>query len=139
MRSLEMFGKGDNGKLIFLQNQIDADSAEKILSLNEEKLRAILKGNDDDPEHIEDDAIDRAVLRLNAMQEKITQLKESNQLIGGKYPKQWGTDTYNEAMLNGTKQAFNKTLEFNYLVRAQNSYNKAGSSNNPLLIQEAYG
>ncbi len=126
-----------NGKLVYLQEQIDRGSAEKILGLDENRLRDILSGRPDDPERLEEAAVNHAITRLRAMKAKIQELKKAGKLIGDRVS--WGEQTRSEAIANGTSQSFTGPVDHNYLARAVRGFQEADDQGNPAKRQGKQG
>jgi hypothetical protein len=138
--TLELFARVD-GRLVYLPSQIDRDSAQRILDLTEEDLIDLLKGNDGDPERLNQDvdqaAIEHALTRLRAIKERIVELRDAGRLIGDQI--QWGDITYDDTIENGTSQIGGKVVEHNYLARSVFAFEKAGDPSNPARRQEGQG
>lgn len=127
-------GRGAN--LRYTQDQISGSTAARILALDEATLGALIRGQDGDPERLGDSEVERAVTRLRAIKARIQELQGQGGLIDDG---QWGQQTYDDAIANGTRQAFNRVEELNYVVRAQQAYDDAGVANDPFRMQAAQG
>lgn len=142
--TLLTFKREENGDLVYLQDQIDRGTAEKILAMTPEKLGEIIRGREGDPERMTgeegDAAVRFAVERLNAMKARIRQLDGLGRLIGGPNDaRQWGGTTFDEGIENGTARDGRRDVDLNYLARLKNAYEAAGRGNNPLMLQEGQG
>lgn len=112
-----------NGKLVYKQEFVDANTSEKILSISDDQLRNVLKGNAKDPEHLDDEAINHAITRFKAVKEQLQKLKDQNKLI-----KTWDDNTYHDSLTKGRETFLNRTVHNNYIVRAVDKFNEAATN-----------
>ncbi len=112
-----------NGKLVYKQEFVDANTAEKILSISDDQLRNVLKGNAKDPEHLDDEAINHAITRFKAVKEQLQKLKDQNKLI-----KTWDDNTYHDSLTKGREIDRGRTIHNNYISRALDKFNDAATN-----------
>jgi hypothetical protein len=102
----EWMEKGDGGKFLGLPDMIDEETSEKLLGLDEEKIRSLLgqksKGEKKlgKPEltDFSDDEIKDTYSRLEKIQAKIRKLQESGSVV-----KQWDKSTYDQQVQNSSR------------------------------------
>ena len=108
-RLTNQFERDPQGRLVYRQNLIDAVTAEKVLAMNEAEFRRLLQGRPDDPARLADEsdrAIEMAVERFGAVQDRIRQLKAEGKLIT-----EWNDRTYQAAL----SETSNPSRSTNYL------------------------
>ncbi len=112
-----------NGVLIYTGTVIDSETAKRINALTEEQIKAILQGQDGDPQKLEPEAIEFALQRLKAVKAQIKDLDQNGELI-----QNWGDASYQKAM--GERVLFGKA-HTNLLSRIQMKYDAAGDPEVP--------
>ena len=123
-----------DGELTYTQSLVAERTAEAIIAMNRDELASLLRGQEDDPQRIDELSIRNTLLRFDAVQKQCLKLKNEGALVKNSG---WNNVTYTAALISGTpenQQNAAKEDHTNYLWRAADLYWRASGAND-LTVQ----